>query len=604
VLPRDLLDLLFDPEVTKTAYNAAFERVCLRAAGYDIPVEQWRCTSVLALQLGLPGHLADVAKALRLPQDKQKMTAGKRLIRKFCIPQKRRKTGEVYWIAPADAPAEWETFKEYCRQDVVVEREIRNKLLRWQPLPVEQQTYNLDQKINDAGWQVDTRLVERAMEADAIAKARFEAEAIALTGLSNPNSVSQLKTWLEDETLTEVESLTKETLPGLLKDAPDATVRRVLELRGEMSKTSVKKYKAIQNMVGRDGRARGLLKFYGANRTGRWAGTGPQIQNLKRSSLKTSDLTNARDLLLRGDYQHIEVLYGSVPDVLSQLVRTAFIAPPGQSLTVIDFSAIEARMLAWLAQETWRLGVFNTHGKIYEASASEMFKVPLERIKKGNPEYALRQKGKISELALGYGGSVGALTTMGALKMGLTEDELPPLVRAWRAANTKVCDFWWRIGDAAFEAVADKTAVAVTYVKGASPIVFSYESGFLFLTLPSGRRLAYVRPRIEKDERFGKDGVTYEGLNQETKQWQRIQSYGPKWVENLTQAACRDLLRDSMIDMDAAGHKIVAHVHDEVITETDALEQLEVLMGKASSWAPGLPLKGDGFVSSFYRKGD
>ena len=614
-VPESVLADLINPDVLKTAFNANFERVCLsKHLGVALPIEQWKCTSVLALELGLPQHLADVAKALKLPQDKQKMTAGKRLIKKFCCPSKPTKKHPTDRWYPIEDPESWALFIEYCRQDVEVERAIATTLQRGDPPQAEWEAYWLDQKINDTGIKANLALIKFAINADRVTKERITAELTKLTGLDNPNSVAQLKRWLEDETFEAVTALNKETLPALLASCDDAAIERVLRLRQEAAKTSVKKYVAMDNMVTRDGRIHGLLQFYGANRTGRWAGRGVQIQNLPKSYLHQGskknphdDLDTARRALMTGDSDIVEMLYGNVPDTLSQLIRTAFEAPKGQNLLVIDFSAIEARMLAWLANEQWRIDVFTTHGKIYEASAAAMFNVPIESIDKGSP---LRFKGKVSELALGYQGGPGALITMGALKMGLTEDELPGLVKTWRSANTNIQKFWYAVDSACYDAVAKKGFETVQIgTNGDRELTFECNGQMLFVGLPSGRRLAYVRPRIELDERFGKDGVTYEGLNQDTKQWQRIKTYGGKLVENICQATCRDLLRDSMFALDAAGYKIVAHVHDEVLIEyagdpVAALHDCEQIMGRESAWAPGLPLRGDGFFSTYYKKGD
>lgn len=522
LLPDYVYDALINPDVIKTAFNANFERICIaKHFGLEMPPEQWRCSSVLALTLGLPTKLEEVAKVMKLQQ--QKDTAGKNLIRYFSIPCKPTKAnGQRTRNRPEHAPEKWAQFKAYCAQDVEVERTIRKTLERFPVLPVEQKLWCLDQRINDGGIRVDPNLVTHAIACDTAYQERRVEEAARLTGLDNPKSVAQLKAWLLETEGLEVESLNKETVPELLKQAESETVKRVLGLRQEMAKTSVKKYQAMDRARCKDDRIRGLLQFYGANRTGRWAGRLVQVQNLPQNKLKDLDL--ARQLLAGGEYDTLELLFESVPGVLSQLIRTAFIPSPGHRFIVADFSAIEARVIAWLAGEKWRLDVFNTHGKIYEASASAMFKVPIEEITKGNP---LRQKGKIAELALGYQGGKGALITMGALNMGLDEEELPGLVTSWRKANPAIVQFWWDVEKAAIEAVREKKAVQLHH-----GLVFSYESGILFIRLPSGRRLAYVRPKIQTNEHFDKPSLTYEGVEQGKKQWGRLYTYGGKLVEN------------------------------------------------------------------------
>ena len=597
-LPPEVLFSLNDPAVIKTAFNANFETTCLSKYFSGINADQWQCTSVLAATLGFPHNLDGVAKVLKLEQ--QKDAIGKSLIRLFSIPCKPR-TANLFEKAatrnlPEHDPEKWELFKKYCAQDVEVEREIRKKLERFQILEEEHRIWQLDQKINDTGVKVDKVLVSKAIECDTSYQQRLVEEALKLTGLDNPKSVSQLKAWLYEVEGLEVDSLNKETVPELLKETESATVHRMLELRRDMAKTSVKKYQKMEMTLCLDERVRGLFQFYGANRTGRWAGRLVQVQNLPQNKLKDLDL--ARELLRSGDYETLELLFESVPNVLSQLIRTAFIPSEGCTLMVADFSAIEARVIAWLAGEKWRMNVFNGHGKIYEASAAQMFKVPIESIGKTSP---LRQKGKISELALGYQGAKGALITMGALKMGLEESELPGLVTAWRQANPNIVQLWYDVENAAIRAVEGKTSASIQL-----GINFSYESGFLFITLPSGRRLAYVKPRIEVEERFNKSGITYEGMDQTTKQWCRLKTYGGKLVENIVQAIARDCLRDSMLRLDAAGYRIVMHVHDEVILDAPigkgTLEEACAIMGQPLDWAPGLPLRADGYETPYYKK--
>ncbi|MBG9544632.1 XRE family transcriptional regulator [Cytobacillus firmus] len=594
-IPEEILKAMTDPLVIKTAYNANFERTCLAKHFHQpMPPDQWRCSSVHALMLGLPGYLDGVAKCLRLKE--QKLKEGKALIRYFSVPCKPTKVNEGRTRnLPEHDLDKWATFKDYCKQDVEVERQIRKKLDAFPITKVEQKLWELDQKINDEGVLIDKTLVFNAIQADKAFQDELFEEAVRLTGLENPNSPAQLKGWLLKQGL-EVNSLAKKNVEALMGEVENPKVKRLLELRQAMSKTSVKKYEAMERSICPDQRSRGLLQFYGANRTGRWAGRLVQIHNLPRNSLK--DLQIARELLKSGSYEALELLFESVSDVLSQLIRTAFIPSKGHRFVVADFSAIEARVIAWLAGERWRMDVFQSHGKIYEASAAQMFKVPIETIDKGSP---LRQKGKIAELALGYGGSKGALMQMGALDMGLNEDELPDLVSAWREANPNIVKLWWRIEAAAIKAVKDKAVVKMQY-----GLTFHYTKGILFITLPSGRSLAYVRPRIGIDERFGKEQLTYEGTEQGSKQWGRIPTYGGKLTENIIQAIARDCLAVSMLGLDEAGYRINFHVHDEVILDvpiaTGSKEEVENIMGQSIDWAPGLPLGADSFETFYYKK--
>ena len=540
--------------------------------------------------LALPQSLAGVAQVLGLEQ--QKMHEGKDLIRYFCIPCKPTQTnGERTRNLPHHAPDKWQIFKDYCIRDVEVERAIRKKIAKYPIIEVEQKLYVLDQQINDRGVLIDKKLVEQAIACDNLNKDETFEQAQLLTGLNNPNSVAQLKQWLLENGV-EVESLSKKAVTDLAKES-DGEIEKLLNLRLQLAKTSIKKYEAIERSVCPDGRVRGLFQFYGANRTGRWAGRLVQVQNLPQNHL--TDLDLARNLVKQGCFDELELLFDSVPNVLSELIRTAFIPKPKHHFIVADFSAIEARVIAWLAGEKWRMDVFASHGKIYEASASQMFKVPIEQITKGSP---LRQKGKISELSNGFGGSVGALIAMGALEMGLKQEELKPLVTAWRQANPNITKLWWDIGNAAMEVVNKKTSITIGRIK------IHYESGILFITLPSGRKLSYIKPRI-KPNKFDRDGVTYEGIGA-TKKWERIDTYGPKLVENIVQAVARDLLAEAMLRVEETRYKIVMHCHDEVIIEVEngvgSLKEVCEIMAVAPKWADGLPLRADGYECKYYRK--
>ncbi len=590
-LPETIISALTDKTVLKTAFNANFERTCLaKYLSQPLSSVGWQCTAVQAAMLGLPLSLEGVAQVLGLAQ--QKLREGKDLIRYFSMPCKPTKAnGGRERNLPQHAPEKWELFKSYCRRDVEVEQAIRGKLAKHPIRDVEQALYVLDQQINDRGVLADRQLVQQAIRCDSQHKEDTFTQAQQLTGLDNPNSVAQLKSWLLDNGVA-IESLSKKAVSDLAKEA-DGEVEQLLNLRLQLAKTSIKKYEAMERAVCPDGRMRGLLQFYGANRTGRWAGRLVQVQNLPQNHLL--DLTLARSLVKTGYFDEIEMLFDSTPKVLSELIRTAFIPKPGCRFIVADFSAIEARVIAWLAEEKWRLEVFETHGKIYEASASQMFKVPIDEITKGSP---LRQKGKIAELALGYGGGVGALTAMGALDMGVLEEELQPLVTAWRAANTSITKLWWDIDRAALKAVKEKMPQTVGRVK------FECNSGMLFITLPSERNLAYVKPRIELNK-FGREGITYEGIG-ESKRWCRVDTYGPKLVENIVQATARDLLAEAMLVVNEAGYPIVMHVHDEIVIEAPAgqgsIAEVCDLMGKAPVWAKGLSLRADGYECNYYRK--
>lgn len=594
-ITMEFLDALVNPNIIKTAYNANFERVCLsKMLKIKLPPEQWRCTMVHALELGLPGSLDEVAKALGVDQQKDKN--GKKLIKKYCVPNKEGRQN-----LPSDelVDTDWQAFKGYCMQDVRTEIAVRKKLEMFGLHENEWKLWAVDQHINDRGICTDPVLVANAMNMNDIYMDKLETEAIAITGVSNPKSLQQLKAWFKQAEGLEIEELNKQTMPELLKQVESDKARRLLEIRREMSKTSVKKYDAMWQGKCSDNRVRGLLQFYGAGRTGRWAGRLVQVQNLPGN--KMSDLDMARSLVRSGDYETVEMLYGNVPDTLSQMIRTAFIPKAGHRFIVADFSAIEARVIAWLAGEQWRLDVFETHGKIYEASASQMFGVPIESIGKGSP---LRQKGKVAELALGYQGGPNALIAMGALKMGLTEQELPDIVKAWRKANPAIVSLWQEL-DNAFATVARREAKKTVYQNDV--LTFHIEKNVAFITLPSGRKLAYVKPEMQPHPKFdGREQITYMGVNQMTRKWSRLSTYGGKLVENVVQAIARDCLAQSLSRLENAGYRIVMHVHDEVVLEVpigeSSADEVAEIMGRPLEWAPGLPLRADAFETDYYRK--
>lgn len=600
-LPEEVKKALTDDEVMKWAFNAQFERVCLSRWLYrmgvipdkDNPERQylnpssWRCSMIWSAYMGLPLSLEGAGSVLGL--EKQKLKEGNDLIRYFSMPCKpsRVNAGRERNL-PSDAPEKWEQYKAYNARDVETELEIHGKLQKYLVPESEWQNYTIDQEINDRGILLDMGLVSKAIQFDIQAKQDLSHLIQQITDIDNPNSVSQMKAWLSDQGI-ETGTLGKAAVKELLKIVSEP-LGKVLELRQSLAKSSVRKYTAMKNAICSDGRVRGLLQFYGANRTGRWAGRLVQVQNLPQNHLP--DLDQARKLVKLGQYEMLETLYDSVPEVLSELIRTAFIPKTGRQFIVADFSAIEARVIAWLADETWRNEVFASHGRIYEASASQMFHIPLEEITKGS---SLRQKGKIAELALGYGGSVGALKAMGALDMRVAEDELQQLVTMWRAANPNIVRFWWAVDRAALMAVRERT---VTSTHG---IQFECKNGMLFVTLPSGRNLSYVKPKIGKN-RFGKEAVTYEGVGV-TKKWERIETYGPKLVENIVQAVSRDILCQALQTF--RHYEIVMHVHDEIVIEASthmSMEDLCEQMSIVPTWAEGLILRADGFVCSFYKK--
>ena len=590
-LPAEVEEAIFDVSVTKTAYNANFERTCLsKHFGRYIPPESWHCSAVQAAMLALPRSLEDVGRVLGL--DEQKMKEGKELIRYFCVPCKPTKAnGGRTRNLPCHAPEKWELFKTYCKRDVDVEKSIRRKLHNF-PIPEsEMELYRLDQRINDRGVLVDMGLVEQAIACERLHKEVVTKRAYELTGLENPNSVAQLKGWLGDMGM-EAESLSKKAVAEMIAET-DGEVEELLRLRLLMAKTSVKKYEAMERSVCSDGRIHGMLMFYGANRSGRWSGKNVQIQNLPKNDIP--DLELARDLVKQGRFEDIELLYDSTPNVLSELIRTAFIPKLGCRFVVADFSAIEARVMGWLSGEEWVLDVFRGDGKLYEMTASRMFGIPMAEIGKGSPE---RAKGKVASLSCQYGGSKNGLISMGALDMGLTEEELPPLVAAWRKANPHMVQFWWDVDAAAIKAVTEKQKTKV------GKIIFEYKSGILFITLPSGRKLSYVKPRMAVN-RFGRDGLTYEGIS-ENKKWSRIETYGPKLVENIVQGTARDLLAEAMLRVEKKGYPIVMHCHDEIIAEvpegSGSVDEMCEIMAVQPEWAEGLPLRADGFECRFYKK--
>lgn len=596
-------DALRSPDVAKHAYNAAFEWYCLNQAGFETPLEQWRCTMAHGLYCGYTAGLDATGRAIGLPQDKQKLSAGKALIRYFCVPCRPTKAnGGRAWNLPRHAPEKWSLFKDYCKQDVVTESEILKRLSLF-PMPEEEERlWQMDIRMNAFGVRVDGELIQGALEIDSESAGRLEEEARSLTGLGNPNSAAQLLPWLRANGL-ELENLQKATVAEALgREGLPEKVRRVLEIRQQLGKTSIKKYVAMEATMGMDGRVRGLTQYYGANRTGRWAGRLVQMQNLPRNYLKTLD--SARNLVKQGNYAGVRMIYGNVPDTLSQLIRTAFIPSEGNKFVVADFSAIEARVIAWLAGEQWVNEVFATHGKIYEATASQMFHVPIERIVKGNPEYALRQKGKVATLALGYQGGSNALIAMGALDMGLSEEELPDIVQRWRGANPRIRDLWYAVEQAALEAMQTAQPQAIHGLIFALEGDLVYGQCFLTIRLPSGRKLFYPRPFLQENQ-FGRMAVHYYTVGQQTRKWEVTSTYGGKLTENIVQAIARDCLAETLRRIDARGLQVVFHVHDEVIIDAPpdvTVDEICALMAEPIPWAPGLVLKGAGFESEYYMK--
>lgn len=595
-LPARISKALTDSSVLKIAYNAAFERRVLSENVVPMKPEQWFCTMVQGMTLGMPAGLDRLGKVLNIAEDKAKMKEGKKLIQYFCKPCRPTKVnGGRTRNLPEHDPEGWETFKEYCRRDVEAERAIRKKLERWFPIPQERKLWFLDQKINDAGVEIDLQMVESALEIDARLREEWLEEARELTGVDNPNSRAQILDWIESRLGWKPEAFDKVARAELLqKDDIPENVKRVITLKNWLGKTSIKKYQAMMNAVCRDGRVHGMLQFYGANRTGRWAGRVVQLHNLPQNHLE--DLDGDRKLVTELQYETLSMLYDNPADVLSQLIRTAFVAGQGKRFIVADFSAIEARVIAWLADEKWRMKVFADGGDIYCASASQMFKVPV--VKHGENGH-LRQKGKIAELACGYGGGVNALKAFGADKV-MTEEEMDRTIQQWRESSPRICRLWRDVEKCAKKAIRHKTTV--TYKKGIS---FVYQSKMLFIYLPSGRPIVYVKPRIKYEGDFDKESLVYEGTG-DSGSLCEIYTWGGKLVENIVQAVARDCLAVSMLRLDKAGYKIVMHVHDEVILEEPyckgSLTEACNIMAEPISWAPGLLLRGDGYETEYYKK--
>lgn len=608
MLPPWIVQAITNPEYIKHAYNAPFEWGCLSKFLGWLPPDQWRCSMFHGLYCGYTAGLEATGRALGLPEDKRKLNTGKALIRYFCTPCAPSKAnGGRTRNLPQHDPAKWELFKEYNRQDVVTEMEIERRLASYHVPGWVQKQWETDLIINARGVAVDMEMVTGALCLGDTVRQSLISEAMQISGLNNPNSVAQLTTWLQEETGEELGDLRKDTVTRLLKQNGNSPqVTRMLEIRQELGKTSTKKYNAIEAAVCPDGRVRGLLQFYGANRTGRWAGRLVQVQNLPRTY--TEPLGLARDLVRQRSLNALKTVYGSVPDTLSQLIRTAFVAPEGHVLIDADFSAIEARVISWLAGEQWRLEVFRTHGKIYEASASQMFGVPLERIKKGNPEYSLRQKGKVAELALGYQGSTGALINMGALDMGIPEEDLPDIVSRWREANKRIRDLWYSMDNAAVQVITQGGSVGLNGLILSREYDYSQGTDCMTITLPSGRKLYYISPCIGENE-WGRPSISYMGMDQKTKRWKRIETYGGKLVENCVQAIARDCLAEAIERLEAAGLPVVFHVHDEVVIdvapwadEDTMLQTVVDIMRQPISWAPDLPLNADGWVGRYFKK--
>lgn len=601
-IPDDILKLLTDKNCIKKAYNAVFEWWCLKQAGYETDIHEWQCTMIHGLYCGYTAGLGAIGAAIGLPQEKQKLTTGQALIKYFCVPCNPTKSnGNRERNLPHHEPEKWQLFKEYCVQDVVTEMEIGKRLALF-PVPQrEWDLWHLDTEMNAFGVKIDEALVNGALYIDSITRNDLLDEARELTGLDNPNSAKQIIEWLL-KLGENVENLQKGTVEKMVDTLEDGQAKRVLEIRQELSKTSVKKYKAMSEAMCKDGRVRGLLQFYGANRTGRYAGRLVQVQNLPRNYIETLDV--ARDVIKKGDGELLELIYGNIPDTLSQLIRTAFIPSEGNHFVVSDFSAIEARVIAWLAGEEWRMEVFKTHGKIYEASASQMFGVPINTIAKGEENYHLRAKGKVAELALGYQGSVGALTAMGAADMGLTDEEMKDIVDRWRKSSKRIVELWYALENASVEVIESGKSQTVKCVTLAREFDLIYGQDFLTITLPSGRKLFYPKPHL-KENQFGQMQMHYMGINQTSKKWEVIPTYGGKLTENIVQAIARDCLTETLLRIKNKGWPIVFHVHDEVILDVPKSVELEEViktMTEEISWAKGLILNAAGFTGSYYMK--
>lgn len=602
-IPEEFEEALLDQDCIKVAHNAVFERLSFKRIGYNIPAEQWYCTSVKAAYCGLPLSLDEVSKALNLTD--KKLDTGKALIKYFSCPCKAtRINGMRTRNYPEHAPEKWEMYKEYNKYDVLAEREIFHRLEKYEIPEIERKMYVLDQNINDRGILVDIELAKSAIDVDNTYTSILVQQAQQLTGLKNPNSPTQIRKWIEDKTSNVVLSLSKESMPDLMKEFADyPDIIEMLNIRKKLSKTSIKKYYAMLNCAMKDHRVRGTFQFYGANRTGRWAGRLLQLQNLSKNHI--SHIEIPREMIRARDWESVEMMYDDVADILSQLVRTALIAPSGKVFSVADFSAIEARVISWLANEKWRMDVFHGDGKIYEATGAKMFNVPISAITKGS---VLRDKSKISELALGYEGSLGALKRMGGERMGLSDTEMVSLVRKWRSANPAIVDMWKEIDEASKEAVRYQRPVSCT----CRNIIFDCDGEFMTIQLPSGRKLFYYGPKF-KDKKIGRSTMPtrvlcYQGVVQETKQWGEIDTYGGKLTENIVQAISRDLLGNSMLNLEANGYYPVCHIHDEILSEVPEknaqayYEEMASIMGTPPEWASDLPLRADGYITSFYLK--
>ncbi|MGX7080570.1 bifunctional 3'-5' exonuclease/DNA polymerase [Gemella morbillorum] len=602
-IPPYIVGLLDDENCIKHAYNAAFEWFCLNQAGYETNISQWRCTMVHATYLGLPAGLSMTGNAIGIADDKKKLTTGSRLIQYFSVPCKPTKTnGGRTWNDPHHDLDKWKLYCEYNMQDVEAEYTIYQHLKAFEVPSKEQRLWEMDILMNSKGVKIDKALVESILKIDAESTEKLTEEAYQITELENPNSISQLKSWVESQLDEDLPGLTKDVISNLLsRDNLPLKVKRVLEIRQQLGKTSVSKYSAMENAMCEDDRVRGLLQFYGANRTGRWAGRLVQVQNLPRNYISTLD--TARELAKLGNFEGLKILYNNVPDTLSQLVRTAFITSKDKFI-ISDFSAIEARVIAWLAGEEWVNEVFATHGKIYEATASQMFNVPIDKIKKGNPEYELRQRGKVATLALGYQGGESALIAMGADRMGLSDDELTDIKVRWREANKNIVRLWYAVGDAVIQAMNGNGTQYVRGLEIQREWDMMYGLDFITIKLPSDRKLYYPKPFLQTNQ-FGKDALHYYGVNQTTKKWEVNSTYGGKLVENIVQAIARDCLAETLLRLYEKNYDVVMHIHDEVVIDAyddEKLEDVNNILAEPINWAPGLILKGAGFETKYYMK--